>query len=159
MASTAQPGPSPQVSKQMEKALVSEGKHEESDVRHLLNDLAKTEKEHAKAQKSVHKADDALAKAQKKELKATKAAHKASHEHDITVANLHRAEQEEEMRKRTEAKLLQEVQAKKAQADVALKDQEMHNKTREAKLAEMQHTPNVDTLEQGGQAPAAGAQG
>ncbi|KAG6916200.1 hypothetical protein DXG01_008082 [Tephrocybe rancida] len=133
---------SPQVVKKLEKGIVKEGKIEDSRVKGLFDDLTKTEKERAKAEKAAHKAEDALAKAEKKEVKAVKAASKATHDHDIAVANRHNAEQKEQLKKQVDAKLLKEIQDKKLKAEAALKDQEMHNKAREAKLAELQQGNN-----------------
>ncbi|KAG6896663.1 hypothetical protein C0992_006797 [Termitomyces sp. T32_za158] len=131
---------SPKSIKKLEKDLAKEGKMEASRVSHLLDDLAKTEKAHTKVEKAIHKAENALAKAEKKEVKAVKAANKAAHEHDIAVAKLHSAEQDEQLKKRQNAKLVQEIEVKKVKAEAALKDQETHNKAREAELAELKGT-------------------
>ncbi|KAG6861267.1 hypothetical protein C0995_002075 [Termitomyces sp. Mi166 len=139
-SATVEPAPSPKVVKKLEKELAKEEKIEASRVKDLLDDLAKTEKAHAKAVKAVHKAGSALAKAEKKEVKAVEAANKATHEHDIAVANRRNAEQDEQLKKRQDAKLVQDIEEKKVKAEVALRDQETHNKTREAKLAELKVT-------------------
>ncbi|KAG6886130.1 hypothetical protein C0993_002649 [Termitomyces sp. T159_Od127] len=118
---------SPKSVKKVEKDLAKEEKMEASRVKDLLDDLAKTEKAHTKTEKAVHKAENALAKAEKKELKAVKAANKAAHEHDIAVAKLHSTEQDEQLKKRQNVKLAQDIEVKKVKAEAALKDQEIHS--------------------------------
>ncbi|KAG5351886.1 hypothetical protein J132_05511 [Termitomyces sp. J132] len=132
--------PSPKAVQNLEKELAKEAKIEASRVKDLLDDLAKTEKARTKAEKAVHKAESASAKAGKKEVKAVEAANKAAHKHDIAMANLRNAEQDEQLKKRQDAKLLQEMEVKKVKAEAALRDQETHTEARGAKLAELKET-------------------
>ncbi|KAF8074704.1 hypothetical protein FPV67DRAFT_1665452 [Lyophyllum atratum] len=133
--STATPA-SPTV-KKMEKELAKEGKTEEAHVKHILHDLASTEKAQAKAEKAARKAESALNKAGKKELAAAKAANKATHNRDIAVTKKHSAEEDARLKQQRDTKLQKDIQDKKAMADAAVKDQELHNRARDAKLAEV----------------------
>ncbi|KAG5641796.1 hypothetical protein DXG03_004182 [Asterophora parasitica] len=119
--------PSPKIIKKMEKEIAKEGKAEESRVKHTLNDLSSAEKAHTKAEKAVTNAENALQRAEKNELDATNAISKATYDHDISVTNLHSAQQDSQVKKKQEAKLHQDVQAKKDAADAAIKAQNVHN--------------------------------
>ncbi|KAF5388101.1 hypothetical protein D9615_000035 [Tricholomella constricta] len=128
---------SSQAVKKLEKEIAQEGKTEHAHVHDVKKDLSAMEKAQLKAHKVAQKAESAISKMSKKETAATAAMHKATHDHDIAASHLHDAEKEAELKRQQDIKLQHELDAKKGNVEAAIKEQEMHDQAREAKLAEL----------------------
>ncbi|PBL02103.1 hypothetical protein ARMGADRAFT_240125 [Armillaria gallica] len=121
----------------LEKQILKESKLEDSAVKHSLKDLASTEKGVKKADKGLDKAGKTLAKREKEELSAVKALNKATHQHNIAVATSNDAQKDLKLKESHDAKLHQELEAKKTQVESAINAQKAHNEAREDKIADM----------------------
>lgn len=123
--------------KHMEKEISKESKAEEGAVKQILKDLSRLEKDMRKAQKSARNADSTLSKREQYEHRTTKTMNNAIHEHDLAVAKLGAAEKDAKLKHKHHAKLMKELDAKKAMVENAMKAQVEHDQERETKLAQM----------------------
>ncbi|KAF8911883.1 hypothetical protein CPB85DRAFT_637526 [Mucidula mucida] len=130
---------SPSPLEKVEKKLVKEGKKEDSNVMDELKDLNFVEKEVEKAHKALQKAQRMLAKRQKEENKAVETLNKATAAHDVSAIKLHDAETDLKLKQDREAKLHQDLAAKRTEVDGVVSLQKAHNEAREARLSQIHH--------------------
>ncbi|KAG6833601.1 hypothetical protein H0H87_004228 [Tephrocybe sp. NHM501043] len=131
-------GNSPKAVKEVKKGIMVEDKDEELRVQQAIKDISLTTKSQQKAHKAALKADSTVSKLGKKESAAVAAVKKATYEHELAVTNLHKAESEAELKRREDAKLLQELNDKKKNLDLQMEEQKAHKRVRETKLQNLE---------------------
>ncbi|KAF8914134.1 hypothetical protein CPB84DRAFT_59257 [Gymnopilus junonius] len=125
---------SPERIKKVEHEIIKEAKDEEKNLKKAIKDLTQTEKDAKKANKGAVKAEQTLEKSEKKEQSALKDLYKAENAHDVAVSSVHQAQQNLELSTKRNTKVKEALQAKSAHVDEAMKANEEHTKSRNARL-------------------------
>ncbi|KAH7344691.1 hypothetical protein B0J17DRAFT_712343 [Rhizoctonia solani] len=128
-----------QDTKMIEKMLEREAKNDAAALKHAVRDLEAAGKAEVKAEKMIDKAIHAHDKTVRKEHDAAKALNKAEHVHGARVADEQNAAKTIELKKQHQARLEQDVEAKKAALDQLQRRKETNDALRDQKIAQL-HT-------------------
>ncbi|KAF5322808.1 hypothetical protein D9619_001078 [Psilocybe cf. subviscida] len=131
---TGVPSTDPKAVKKMEKKIEHEAKNEEKMLKTVMKDLEKTEKAEVKADTQITRAENVLEKAKTLEQKKLKKQYDAERAHENAVRDIHKAEQEVQLKIQHHEQLKQVLEHKHAKVDAATKAQEEHDRIRNAKL-------------------------
>ncbi|KAH9482891.1 hypothetical protein JR316_0004991 [Psilocybe cubensis] len=129
---------SPEIIKKIEQEIVKEAKNEERSLKDVVKDLHRAEKDTNKAHKSAVKAEKALEKAEKREQKTLKNLYRAENAHNIALGHVTHTQHEFELATKKHTKMRELLQAKTTRVDEAMKANDEHTKTRNARLAALQ---------------------
>ncbi|CAE6511340.1 unnamed protein product [Rhizoctonia solani] len=128
-----------QDTKMIEKMLEREAKNDAAALKHAVRDLEAAGRAEAKSEKMVDKAIHAHEKTVRKEHDAAKALNKAQHVHDARVSDEQSATKTIEIKKQHQARLEQDVEAKRTALEQMQKRKETNDALRDQKIAQL-HT-------------------
>jgi chromosome segregation ATPase len=131
---TGAPTTDPKAVKKLEKKIEHEAKSEEKMLKSVMKDLSRTEKAEVKADTQITKAENALEKAKTLEQKRLKKQYDAERAHEDALRDIHKAEQEVQLKIQHHDQLKQVLEHKHAKVDAATQAQEEHDRIRNAKL-------------------------
>ncbi|CAE6539460.1 hypothetical protein RSOLAG22IIIB_01464 [Rhizoctonia solani] len=128
-----------QDAKMIEKMLEREAKNDAAALKHAVRDLEAADKAETKAEKMVDRAIHAHEKTVRKEHDSAKALNKAQHAHDARVADEQSALKTIELKKQHQARLEQDVEAKRVALEEMQKRKETNDALRDQKIVQL-HT-------------------